>query len=137
LEEKKARLAKLLAEPAFKDPSQRETVKGKIADLTEEQARARQLAGQNLELSNQREAASFKQLNEQVQNYRANLLQMQGDELGAARLRNQLTVDQARILAKQAEDKTPGGFARLDRGQQTSSPVNVSGWKRRWTIKPR
>jgi hypothetical protein len=125
LEEKKARLAKLLAEPAFKDPSQRETVKGKIADLTEEQARARQLAGQNLELSNQREAASFKQLNEQVQNYRANLLQMQGDELGAARLRNQLTVDQARILAKQAEDRTPGGFSRLDRGQ-AASPVDVS-----------
>lgn len=102
LEEKKARFAKLLADPAFKDPSQRVKVQGDIANLSEEEARLRQQAAQAVELANQRDGASFKQLSQEVLNYRANLLQLQGDEEGAAKIRAQLAIQQAQLQAKKA-----------------------------------
>jgi phage-related minor tail protein len=52
-------------------------------------------------LANQEESSSFKQLSEQVLNYRANLLQLQGDEVGAAKIRAQIAIEQASVLSKQ------------------------------------
>jgi phage-related minor tail protein len=118
-EERKARLTKLLADPAFKDPSQRVAVKGQIEDITEEEKRARQQAAQSFVLSNQREAATTKQLNDEVLNYRANLRQLAGDEAGAARIRNELADQQDKIFAaKAAESGNPISAVELAAGKK-------------------
>lgn len=62
-------------------------------------------ADRNVSLTNKEEEASFRQLNDQIANYHANLLQMQGDELGAARARAEIAKDNAGILSRQSGGK--------------------------------
>jgi phage-related minor tail protein len=137
LEKKKGAIQEDLDKPlnkpgGVKDPSERLKLDGDIKKLTAQQEALRTKAAQDATLANQEEAASFKQLADQVLNYRANLLQLQGDEVGAAKLRAQAAIEQAGVLAKQATPRpTTGTFARADRGQpEESLAVDVAGFKR-------
>jgi hypothetical protein len=90
---------------AKSDPSEAKKLQGRIDGASSEQERLRVRAVQDVQLANQEEAASFKAISDQVVNYRANLLQLSGDEIGAAKLRAQQTIEQASILSRQ----TAGG----------------------------
>jgi hypothetical protein len=83
------------------DPSKKQQDRERLGDIDREEERLRKNADRETQLANQEQAASFKQLTDQVLNYRANLLQLQGDEEGAAKLRAQIAINQARDLAAQ------------------------------------
>lgn len=85
----------------------------RLQDIDAAEAKVRREGVQALELANQEKAESFKQLNEQVQQYRASLLQMQGDESGAAKVRAQIAIDQTRDLAVKSRD-TPNPISAQD-----------------------
>lgn len=100
LEKERIRLEQF--KKATKDPSERLQTQTKLDGNAAQQEKVRVSTDRDLQLSNQEEIASFKALNDQITNYRANLLQMQGDEAGAARLRAQSAISAAQVLAKQA-----------------------------------
>lgn len=130
LDKEIAALQAYQAKVAKKDPSAAVQAGERIEDARREQERLRNRASNEVALANQQQEASFRQLSDQVLAYRANLLQLQGDEEGAARLRAQQAIEQARILSAQAgvsRAKTTGDFARLDRGQAEPSAVDVQG----------
>lgn len=104
LDKEKARLTQDRDEVAKKDPSEALRLQKAIDDATRQQEKLRREGANEVKLANQQEAESFRQLNEQVLNYRANLLQLQGDEIGAAKLRAHAAIEQTRILAKQSQD---------------------------------
>lgn len=110
LEKERARLEQYRR--TITDPSERTQVQTRLNENTTQQQRARDVGDREIQLSNQDEAASFRTLNEMVINYRANLAQLQGDEVAAAKLRAQITLDNARVLAIQAA--LPGGIAGVD-----------------------
>jgi hypothetical protein len=87
------------------DPSERLKLQAQIRHYDVEKQKA-STAGQHEEvLANQELNASIKALDDQVTNYRANLLQLEGDELGAARLRAQIADRNAQILAEQSRGR--------------------------------
>jgi hypothetical protein len=116
LDKESARLQKYLTQT--KDPSEKIVTRTKINEIGAQKEKLSAAASREVVLANQEEAASFKALGEQVINYRANLLQMQGDEAGAARLRAQTAIQNARLLAAQAKN-LPG-----------AAPVDVSALER-------
>lgn len=75
----------------------------RLVEIDDEKKKLGVAAAREVVLANQEESASFKALSESVMGYRANLLQMQGDEAGAARLRAQIVIQNARLLAAQAK----------------------------------
>lgn len=75
----------------------------RLNDIDAEKGKIQTSGAREIVLNNQEEAASFKALAESVLGYRANLLQMQGDEAGAARLRALIVIQNARLLAAQAK----------------------------------
>jgi hypothetical protein len=85
-----------------KDPSTRIQLQTRITEVDVDREKVKTRKSNDIALLNQEEAASFKALSEQVTNYRANLLQMAGDEAGAAALRAKLTIDNAKALATQS-----------------------------------
>lgn len=97
--------ADLDAPGRVKDPSERLKLKGDLDKLTAQQEDARVKGAREATLANQEESASFRQLADQVANYRANLLQLQGDEAGAARVRADHAIEQARLLARQSQGR--------------------------------
>jgi len=99
---------------AIKDPSEKIRVGKQIGQVEAEKAKVQTAGERDTKLTNQEEAASFKALNDQIVNYNANLLQMAGDELGAARLRAQVTIDNARILAAQGAKDAAGNPVNVD-----------------------
>jgi hypothetical protein len=97
-------------EQAFKqekDPSTRVQLRTRINEIDVDREKTETRKKNDLALLNQEKTASFKALNDQVVSYRANLLQMQGDEAGAAALRAQLAIESAKVLNAQS-DKVPG-----------------------------
>lgn len=84
-------------------------------------------AANDITLSNFEQAAAFKQLGQQVSDYRANLLQLTGDERAAAELRAQQQIKAARLLETQAASRrdvqTPGDVRRFE----LEPKVDVSG----------
>lgn len=99
---------------AIKDPSEKIKTGKQIGQVEAQKENVRTTAERDGKLINQEEAASFKQLNDQIVNYNANLLQMAGDEIGAARLRAQVTIDNARILAAQGAKDAAGNPVNVD-----------------------
>ena len=99
---------------AIKDPSEKIRVGKQIGQVEAQKQNVKTNAERDAKLVNQEEAASFKALNDQIVNYNANLLQMAGDELGAARLRAQVTIDNARILAAQGAKDAAGNPVSID-----------------------
>ena len=100
LEKENARLSQFLKQS--KDPSEREQTRTRITENNEQISRARINAARDQKLVNQEEEASFRQLDESINSYRANLLQLQGDEAGAAKERAKSVIENARILSAQA-----------------------------------
>lgn len=97
------------------DPSKRVQDQTRLGEIDAQEGKLRVDAARQTVLANGEEAASIKQLNEEVLNYRANLLQLQGDEVGAARIREQIANRQASILAKQSQGSgNPITQAQLD-----------------------
>lgn len=105
LDKEKARLQEYLKQE--KDPSTRVQTQTRIKEIDVEREKVETRKSNDIELLNQEKTASFKSLTEQVTAYRANLMQMQGDEAGAAALRAQLAIENAKILATQSA-RTPG-----------------------------
>jgi phage-related minor tail protein len=100
LEEERKAVQAHLAKSRDPDKKEQDRTRLKEIDLKEKDV---ELKGErDIVLNNQEQAASFKQLDEQLLNYRANLKQLAGDEAGAAQLRNQVAAQQDKILAAQA-----------------------------------
>lgn len=92
-----------------RDPAAAVEAEKNIASLNEQ---AKQIVADRqraVVLANVEEAASYKQLGDRVVEYRAQLLQLQGDELGAAQLRAAQAIEAARILSRQSAG-TPGAI---------------------------
>jgi len=100
LDKEEARLKQYLA--TVKDGSERTQVQGQIEEVGVARQRVELRAQRDVVLLNEEGAASYRALSDQVVNYRANLLQMQGDEAGAAALRAQTVITNAKLLAAQA-----------------------------------
>lgn len=99
-----------------KDPSERVQTQTRINEIDVQRESVETKKSRDIVLLNEERTASFKSLSEQVANYRANLLQMAGDEAGAAALRSQATIENARLLAAQS--------GKLPTGQITQEEVN-------------
>lgn len=89
--------------PSIKDKSERERTLGKIAEVKRDEAALPEKSRRELALTNIESEQSFKRLSEQVQEYRASLLEMSGDELGAARIRAQ--IDNQRTITFQTQTR--------------------------------
>jgi phage-related minor tail protein len=100
LDKEKARLQQYLGQT--KDPSEKVQTRTRINEIDAEKSKLELKASRDTVLINEEESSSYRALSEQVTNYRANLLQMQGDEAGAAALRAQTVIANAKILAAQA-----------------------------------
>lgn len=87
---------------AIKDPSEKVKIDKQINQVTAQKERVGIAGGRETVLIDQEAKAALKALDDQVTNYRANLLQMAGDELGAARLRAEAAKTAAGSLAGQA-----------------------------------
>jgi hypothetical protein len=85
-----------------KDPSDRIKLQTQLDESVAKSGKVAVAAAREATLAKLDEVAAFKQLQESVNDYRANLLQLQGDEAGAARLRAAAAIDRARILSKQS-----------------------------------
>lgn len=136
LTDEQARLEVELQSPLVKaNPSEQIRIETQLSESVAKSAKIRTEGARAVRLSNLDEVASFKQLADQVTNYRANLLQLQGDEIGASRLRAQQAIEQAQALAKQsggqisqaeiAAQKTAlDGQIALQAAQTRSSQIN-------------
>jgi hypothetical protein len=95
------------------DRSEVQATKGRIAEIDERAAKIRADSARKTILSNVEEAASFRALGNQVTDFQAQILSLQGDEFGAAQKRAQTSVANARILAGQAGSGVdPAAFER-------------------------
>jgi hypothetical protein len=101
LNKEKARLEQYLGQT--KDPSEKVQTRTRINEIDAEKSKIELRASRDTVLVNEEESSSYRALSEQVTNYRANLLQMQGDEAGAAALRAQTVIANAKLLATQAK----------------------------------
>jgi len=100
LDKEKARLEQYIKQTS--DPSEKVQTRTRINEIDAEKSKLEVKASRDTVLINEEESSSYRALSEQVINYRANLLQMQGDEAGAAALRAQTVISNAKILAAQA-----------------------------------
>lgn len=113
LEKERAAVAAHLAKTV--DPGKQQQDRERLLEIDRKEADLRTQAGRETILANQEQIASYKQLADQVANYRADLLQLQGDEAGAARVRAQQALLQAAMMAKQsAGSATPISQADLE-----------------------
>jgi hypothetical protein len=85
-----------------RDPSDAVATEKAIASLQDDVARATLNRQRRVVLANAEEAASYRQLLERVNEFRAQQLQLQGDDAGAARLRAANAIAQAQQLARQS-----------------------------------
>lgn len=100
-----------------KDPAAAVEAQKNIDSLNEQ---AKQIVAERqraVVLANIEEAASYKQLGDRVVEYRAQLLQLQGDEYGAAQLRAAQAIEAARILSRQSAGR-PGAISEEEIRQQ-------------------
>ena len=119
LAKSRARITAELSNPLVKaNPSERIKLENDLAKSVEASARVQTEASRAGRLNDLERAQAFKQLNDQVANYSANLLHLQGDEIGAAKIRAQQEIKQARILFNESGGQTQGQTTPgSDRGQ--------------------
>jgi len=101
---------RFLQEAKGKDPAAAVEAQKNIDSLNEQ---AKQIVAERqraVVLANIEEAGSYKQLGDRVVEYRAQLLQLQGDEYGAAQLRAAQAIEAARILSRQSAGR-PGAIS--------------------------
>lgn len=107
---------------ATSDPSERIGTQQKIEEAQAKATRARLQAARSVQLANQEEAQGYRDLGERVQEYRAQLLQLQGDEAGAAQIRARQTIENARRLAAQTGGAiSPEEIARQERALEIAN----------------
>ncbi len=87
------------------DPSDRIKLQTQLDESIARSGKVSVAASREATLAKMDEVAAFKQLQDAVDDYRANLLQLQGDEAGAARMRAAQTIDRARTLSRQSGGK--------------------------------
>jgi hypothetical protein len=98
-------------------------IESKIADAAARRSAAVQKASQDDIISTQAETRELKALRDSYADLQARVLEMKGNDAGAMAIRNAKAIEDARKLATQfgaAQIKTPGDFARFDRGGGTS-----------------
>lgn len=100
-----ARLKKELDNPLVKaNPSEQIKINGQIAEAVEKTTQVAVKGERAVVLANIAAAQSYKQLADQVNGYRSSVLQLQGDEAGAAALRIKQQLVSARDLQKQSQN---------------------------------
>ena len=87
---------------ATTDPSERVDAQTRINETRAAAAEAELERQRRVVLLDQERAAALKALGDRVAEYRAQLLALQGDEEGAARIRTELAIANARLFATQA-----------------------------------
>lgn len=100
--DEQARLEVELERGAFKDPHQKTQLQTQLNESIAKYAKVQREAGQAATLSSLEEAAAFKALADRVDDYRASLLQLEGDEEAAAKIRANIAIQNAKLFAKQA-----------------------------------
>lgn len=100
--DEQARLEVELDQGGFKNDADKIRVQTQLNESLDKSAKIRREAARATTLANIEEGASFKALNDRVEEFRANLQQLQGDEIGAARTRAALQAQTARQLATQS-----------------------------------
>jgi hypothetical protein len=96
-----------------REPDKKEQDRKQLAKIDLQEAGARTRGDRETQLTNQQKEESFRQLDDQLKNYRANLLQLAGDEAGAARLRNEVIDRQDKLLQEQTKGR-PGALTDAD-----------------------
>ena len=99
--DEQARLEVELENGGFKNEAERTGVQTKLNEARAASANLALKAQRDASLASLEEAAAVKALSDRVVEYRANLLQLAGDDAGAARLRTAQTIAAAQLLAKQ------------------------------------
>jgi hypothetical protein len=87
-----------------KDTAKIEQDQTRLNQIGAQEAKLQADASRKTVLANSERTASYTALNQQIEEYRANLLALQGDETGAARLRNQIADQRDKVLAGQSRD---------------------------------
>jgi hypothetical protein len=110
---------------ATKDPSNRVSAETKIAETEAKAATSAEDRARRVTLANEETAAGFKALDDRIAEYRANLLQLRGDEAGAALLRSQQAIAAARIFATQAAKRPDGGLVDVGALERATAAANA------------
>ncbi|MES2959805.1 MAG: hypothetical protein V4792_16570 [Pseudomonadota bacterium] len=84
------------------DPSEQVRTQTQIADVEAKAAKARQDYAQQAKLDAQQQAAGYRQLSREVVEFAANLEELRGNSFGAAQLRAQQAIENARRLSAQS-----------------------------------
>lgn len=100
LDKEAARLQAYLKQ--VKDPSERTQTKAQLEEVSIRREQVDLQGQRDLVMLNEEEAQSLRALSEQVINYRANLLELAGDEAGAAAARAQTIIANAKLLQAQS-----------------------------------
>ncbi|MBT2326130.1 phage tail length tape measure family protein [Variovorax paradoxus] len=122
LEKERARLEQYKRET--KDPSEKVQAQTRINEIGAQEGKLRRQGANETALANQDAAESFKRLDEQVLNYRASLKELEGDEVGAAKIRAQISATQLSVLARQTEGR-PGAITAEDQSRADRINQNV------------
>lgn len=96
----RARLQVELDRGKFKDPADRTRTQTQLNEATEKAANLERDAAFAAKLAAYERAAAFKALSDRVTDYRAQLLQLAGDEEGAAKIRANAAIEAAKLFAK-------------------------------------
>jgi hypothetical protein len=107
LEKERADVEKHLAATRRTSPKDTSAIvkdETRLREIDADIDKARTEAGRKVVLANQESTASFKALDEQVLQYHASLKSLQGDEIGAARIRDEIARKQLAALARQSKD---------------------------------
>lgn len=104
-----ARIQQELSRGKFKDPAEKTRTETLLNESLERSAKVRRDASRTLVLADQEQAASTKALGDRIADYRAQLLQLAGDEAGAAAIRTQTAVANAKLFAQTTQGQ-PGAI---------------------------
>ena len=129
LGDEQVRIEVELQNPLVKaNPSEQVKLTTQLRESLEKTAKVELQANRETRLSELQKVDAFRQLNDQVDSYRANLRQLQGDEVGAAKIRATLAAQQLSVLARQSKDTkneiTPQQEAASATGEQQVIAIN-------------
>lgn len=97
-----ARIQQELNKGAFKDPHEKTQLQTQLNQSIAQSAKVQLEASRAAVLATLEQTAAQKALNDQVTEYRAALLQSEGDETGAAKLRAQTAINNAKLFQTHA-----------------------------------
>jgi soluble lytic murein transglycosylase-like protein len=111
-------------------PAEKDRRKSEITDLLAKAAEARRKAGHEIAQSLLEQAIAFRQLTQDMREYQASILQLQGRDFEAAGLRTQNVIERQRELLMKASGldmprgpQSTGDFARFDRDPRSLAIV--------------